>query len=70
MALYSCYAPAHPFPAEMIEADTGLFARKAYGRKHGFNDTSCIISRREDLIDDKWRKFTGMAPAGWSVVEA
>lgn len=69
MRRYSCFAPGHPFPAEMIEAEFGIFARKAYAAKHGFKDTFDVISRREDMIDDQWRKAAGMAPAGWDVVE-
>lgn len=69
MSRYHCYAPGHPFPGEMIEAETGFFARKAFAAKHGLTSTFDVISRREDMIDDQWRKLTGMAPAGWDVVE-
>lgn len=68
MRRYHCYAPGYPLPGEMIEAEISFFARTAFAAKHGIS-TFAVISRREDMIDDKWRKLTGMAPAGWDVVE-
>jgi hypothetical protein len=67
MPRYHCYAPGQLIPSEIVNAETSFAARRAYAAEHDLT-ASDVICRREDMIDDNWRKLVG--PVGWDVVEA